>query len=80
MKSWQPIRALTEFRERHEPPLSQEGLAQMVGVSRVAVNRWERGERRIDDDKVPTVSEVTGIPPHVLRPDLARILGTEVAA
>ena len=70
MKS-HPLRA---FRESREPPLSQEQLADFLGVSRVTVTRWELGTRRIDHEKLPSVAEKTGIAPAVLRPDLARLM------
>lgn len=35
--------AIMAARERHNPRLSQEDVAQDLGVSRVAVSHWERG-------------------------------------
>lgn len=68
------IHPLKIFRERQTPPLTQEQLADVLGVSKAAVSRWEAGARRIDDELLPKVSEVTGIPRTELRPDLVRLL------
>lgn len=54
--------------------LTQEGLAERLGVARTTVARWETGERNVDDDLLPKVSLVTGIPKAKLRPDLAKLL------
>jgi transcriptional regulator with XRE-family HTH domain len=68
------IHPLKAFRENQKPPLSQEQLANLLGVSRVTVTRWESGTRRVDDDLLPRVSEKTGIPTAVLRPDMAELM------
>lgn len=60
---------------REATKLTQEQFGRRVGVTRYTVNRWERGERRIDLDLVTRVSEVTGIPKAQLRPDLAELVG-----
>jgi transcriptional regulator with XRE-family HTH domain len=65
---------LTTFRKNQTPPLSQEQLANLLGVSRVTVTRWESGARKIHDGKLPVVSAKTGIPRTKLRPDLAALL------
>lgn len=70
---------LKDFRARHKPRLSQGDLGLKVGVSRMTVFRWEKGIRKIEDEKVPLVAKVTGIPPNVLRPDLAALLSPEAA-
>lgn len=64
---------LTEFRKNHEPPLTQAALAEILGVDRGTVTRWELGTRKIDDALLLIVSERTGIPARNLRPDLAYI-------
>lgn len=65
---------LPELKEyRRENSLSRAKFGAQVGVDRATVFRWETGQRRIDKDKVPKVSEVTGLPREVLRPDLAAI-------
>lgn len=68
---------LKDFRKRNN--LSQGDLGERVGVSRMTVFRWEKGIRKIENEKVPLVAEITGISPGVLRPDLAALLSTEAA-
>jgi DNA-binding XRE family transcriptional regulator len=67
------------FRESQTPTLSQGQFGDRVGVTRFTVIRWENGSP-IDEDKLTTVSEATGIPAKELRPDLAdkyeRIFGS----
>lgn len=69
MESVHPLRV---FRENSKPRLSQKGFGKLVGVTRETVNRWESGARKIDEEKLPVVSEKTGIAPAELRPDLAK--------
>ena len=73
MESVHPLKV---FRNSQEPPLSQAGLARLLGVARPTVNRWESGERQIDVELVPQVSAKTGIHPRRLRPDLAETFET----
>lgn len=56
-------------------------LARGVGVSHSAVIDWRRAGR-IPANRVPAVSRITGVPRHVLRPDLwdAAEDGTRVAS
>lgn len=68
MDSIHPLKA---YRESHDPPLTQEQLADKLGVSAVSVCRWETGARKPDGELVPVISRATGIPPGKLRPDLA---------
>lgn len=58
---------------RKQRGLTQKALAAHLEVARETVARWETG-RRIDDDLLPRVSERTGIPRGILRPDLAKLL------
>lgn len=71
MENIPPLKA---YREDHDPPLSQEQLADLLGVSRVTVTRWESGKRKIDEDQLQKVAEKTGIAPTELRPDLAELM------
>lgn len=41
-------------------------LARMVGVSHAAISQWAR----VPVDRLKRVSEITGIPREVLRPDI----------
>lgn len=66
------LHPLETYRNNHEPPLSRADLAEMLGVKRATVHRWETHKRKIDLDLLPTVSEITGISQIELRPDLAR--------
>jgi Transcriptional regulators len=68
---------LTTYREAQEPKLTREELAEKIGVGKSTVSRWESGKRKIDDELLERVSEVTGIPASVLRPDLAKIFSPE---
>jgi len=52
---------LRRFRETHEPPLSQEDLARLFGVTKATVSRWESGERFPDREFWPVIKETTGI-------------------
>lgn len=44
-------------------------LGQAVGLKHSSVIAW----KRVPADHLAAVSQATGIPPHVLRPDLAEI-------
>lgn len=65
---------LKAFRERQTPPLTQTALAELLGISRAAVCRYESGMRLPAEHLLPTISEKTGIDPGELRPDLVRAL------
>jgi transcriptional regulator with XRE-family HTH domain len=64
------IHPLRTYRVTRTPKLSQADLADLLGVARLTVVRWESGERKIDPSLIPTVTEKTGIPAKDLRPDL----------
>lgn len=50
---------LTSLRRHHS--LSQEALAEKIGVSRQAISRWERGEASPDTDNVLSIAKLYGI-------------------
>lgn len=62
---------LQRFREARN--LSQQQLAELVGVDRVSVARWETGTRKVATRILWRVAAVTGIRPEILRPDLGQI-------
>lgn len=68
------IHPLKTFRERQVPPLTQDKLADQLGVSKASISRWETGARKVDEELLPMVSEITGISIAELRPDLAALL------
>lgn len=71
MDSIHPLKA---FRETQNPRLTQDQLADLLGVSKASVSRWETGTRKLDEDLLPSVSAKTGIPKAKLRPDLVELL------
>lgn len=52
---------LTTYRKRHKPPLTQDQLAEKIGVTKSAVSRWEAGKRTPSKDERQRISETTGI-------------------
>jgi transcriptional regulator with XRE-family HTH domain len=68
------IHPLRVFREQQAPPLTQEQLANLLGVTKAAISRWEAGERQPGKEIIPTITEKTGIPASKLRPDLAALM------
>jgi transcriptional regulator with XRE-family HTH domain len=71
------VHPLKTFREKQSPPISQGELAELLGVARETVTRWESGARKIKQQTLPIVSEKTGISPRELRPDLAELMGDQ---
>ena len=67
MENIHPLRA---YRERQQPPLSRAALADLLGVGRPTLFRWETGGRKIEPELLPKITETTGIPAKELRPDL----------
>lgn len=70
MESIHPLKA---YRESQKPRLTQKQLADLLGVKKATVSRWETGSRRLDETKLTAVAEKTGIAPEDLRPDLAEL-------
>jgi transcriptional regulator with XRE-family HTH domain len=54
------------FRERHTPPLTQQQLAQLLGVSKATISRYESGKRAPLRKDLPRLSAITGITPAAL--------------
>jgi transcriptional regulator with XRE-family HTH domain len=73
MEAVHPIRA---YRLSQKPPLSLVALAKRIGVAKGTLSRWETRMRVPDHALVPAISAQTGIPPAVLRPDLAGLFTT----
>ncbi|NQW24519.1 MAG: helix-turn-helix transcriptional regulator [SAR202 cluster bacterium] len=49
-------------RARNETGLSQEAVAEKIGVSWMTVHRWERSQRAIPDDRLDKVCELYNKP------------------
>lgn len=64
------------YRKAQKPKMSQTRLAELLGVSRMTVLRWETGERQIALDKITDIAAKTGIPARDLRPDLTEMFGS----
>ncbi|WP_337381411.1 helix-turn-helix transcriptional regulator, partial [Ruminococcus sp.] len=50
---------LLQYRKKHN--LSQEDLANKIGVSRQAVSKWERAEASPDTDNLILLAEIYGV-------------------
>lgn len=59
--------------------LRQSAVADACGVTDGTVSKWVRGLIVIPAERVARVSEVTGIPPHELRPDVFPAPAKEMA-
>lgn len=55
--------------------VSQVKLAEMLGIKQETVSKWELGKTKIPVKRVPQLSEITGIPRVLLRPDLPEVFG-----
>lgn len=56
-----PLVELREYREGQTPRLSQQGLAEKLGVTSAAVSRWESGARFPERRYLPKISKLTGV-------------------
>lgn len=70
------IHPLKKFRTDQDPPLSRKALADLLGVDRQTIYRWETAKRKPEGDDLKKVIEKTGIPARELRPDLVELLGS----
>ena len=57
---------LTTYLRETKTPLAE--LADKLGVQPPAISKWSR--RGVPAERVPALSDATGIPRHTLRPDL----------
>lgn len=73
MEGRQPLEILRRDREQRGMTPSQ--YARFLDEGRPTVHRWETGERKIGQSKLPKVAEKTGIAARDLRPDLAELFG-----
>ncbi len=65
--------------ERLKRKLTQEGLGKLVGVSKVAISHYERGEEQPKMEKLVKLSEVLNLTPnYILGNDVDAILEDEV--
>lgn len=58
---------LETYRKKHS--MTRAALARHLSVSKTTIARWELGIRKIDEDLVPSIASITGIPAKELRPD-----------
>jgi DNA-binding transcriptional regulator YdaS (Cro superfamily) len=49
---------------------SQSALARACGISQMAVWKWVQSSKRVSHEHVFAVEAATGVPRHLLRPDL----------
>lgn len=63
-----PIHPLKSYRERKR--LSQQELAEMLGVSRAMVGLIETGKRSMNARRADRVARETGVPRECLCPDV----------
>lgn len=61
-----------DYRKVHG--LSQQALADKLGISKSLVCLFESGKRKPGIDLLPRIEKVTGLRPSVVRPDLAKQL------
>lgn len=73
------VHPLKSFRECQTPPLTQEQLGELLGVSKVSISRWETRERKPEPELLAGISAKTGIAPAALRPDLAELFASQPA-
>lgn len=75
--SGQLIRA---FRHRQSPRLTVEDLANKAGRSKATISKIERDLQVPSPRLAKALSEITGIPAKVLRPDLAELMEVNAEA
>lgn len=60
MKS--PQNRIKQLRNEHIPKLTQENLANEIGVSKLTISRWENEEVQIKPDKAKQLADYFGVP------------------
>lgn len=50
--------------------MTRAALGELIGVSEVEIYRYERGKCQIPAERVETITRLTGIARHKLRPDI----------
>lgn len=60
---------------RKENRVTQVQLAERMGVAQETVSKWELGKAKVPVERVPQLSEITGIPRIELRPDKPDLFG-----
>jgi transcriptional regulator with XRE-family HTH domain len=61
------MQEIRRYRESQTPPLTQEQLGELIGVTGAAVSRFENGKRRPSDPIALKLEVLTGVPFKVLR-------------
>lgn len=56
------IHPLKTWRRKQRPPLSQDEVAEKIGVTKPTISRWERYNREPSLADAAKLSEITGIP------------------
>ena len=74
MDAVHPLRA---YRRATTPKVSLDDLAKSVGRSKATLSRIENWKQPIPEELLGKLSDVTGISPRELRPDLAQLLDKE---
>lgn len=62
-------RALFEVMRREGTMNPQAAVARLLGVSAQAVSAWKK-KGRVPVERVLKLSELSGLPPHEIRPDI----------
>lgn len=65
-----PSDALSGLNAAIEAAGSASALAKRIGMVKSAIGNWRRREGGVPAQHVPTVCRHTGLPAHVVRPDL----------
>lgn len=62
------LRKWRQSLPEHQRTLAAAG--RLLGISEVQMYRYETGQRRIPAERVMKFETITGVPRHVLRPDV----------